>query len=318
MTQTGYFSEAYAKTFENLGTVKWLNSPLSGAVLERNILSTGYKDLCSLYPVFASDTLIHPLNLKNKINKATIANEFKRLKEDGVVSLTLISDPLNNFIKDCSIWNGLSACQQDLGFDEIQPYKLHYIVRLQEKLEYSTNHLRNIKKANLTNRIRIHTDPLVHTSLFYKAYCNLIKRHDILGFPNFDVDQIRNQLDVPGTILFSAETDTDFLGYMLFYLEWPNVRYHLGCYFDEGYAYNASFSLMNAAINFFSNMGCEFLVLGAGSGVVSSSEGLERFKSGWTKYTKQNFIMKKVINKEVYDLLSKDKDTKYFPAYRAT
>ena len=309
----GYQSQTYTKTFEHLGRLRWLNSPLSGVVLERDIPFSYYKDLCSLYPVFTS--------IEKPPFQAFNHPDFTF--DDNVVSLTIITDPLDNKIKDFLLYQKYGIIEyKNMGFDSLKEFKQHYIVNLQEKFVIDKNHVRNIKKS-IKNGVTVSNVTITEYNSqavadeFYNAYSVLCQKHNIIGFPNFNNKQIHTQLTVPGTVLLKASLADETLGFILFYLEYPNVRYHLGCYTEQGYENCVSFLLMYEGMSYFKQLGFDRLVLGASAGTVTNAGGgLDRFKAGWTSYKRPNYLLFKVTNSEAYARLSDGIETSFLPAYR--
>lgn len=311
--ETGYSHIRYAETYKSLGAIESLSLGLEGHVLRRAIPNTGYTDLCSIYPVFA------PTNVNTKLAKAQ-ERDIKSLYDQGVVSLTLVTDPLFDLSRHEN-----SGKIAGLPFDYIKKYKNHYIVNLQEPWTIDKGHQRNIRKA-ISSGVEVQHVLLDETNIeryaaeFHNLYSTLSKRHNITGVSNYNYTQVLNQLRVPGTVLLQSyefiSTNLIPTGFILFYIEGDIVRYHLGCYSDLGYSSSASFLLMFKGMELFRQMGYTKLVLGAGAGAGTSSEsdGLIRFKSGWTSHHLPNYIIGKIINSEMYNKLSNGSE--YFPSYR--
>lgn len=303
--QKGYSSSIYAKSYENVGLLKRLNiGYCSGIVLERSIPHTSYKDICNLYPVHMTTGTDFILDNHHK-------DKFLQLKDEGIVSICLVSDPMDNIEKHIKY-------EDLIGFN-ITPFKDHYVINLQEELKLSSNHKRNIKKANnsgieIRNVIVTNKNIDYYSYTFNNLYSVLVERHDITGLPNFNNTQLSNQLRVPGTVLFEAYNLCP-VGYMLFYVDGDVVRYHLGCYNEKGYDQCASFLLMYEAIKYFKQLGLKYLVLGGSSGS-GEEDGLDRFKKGWTSHTKKNYLVTKIINTKIYFSLSEGQESNYFPLYR--
>jgi hypothetical protein len=97
--------------------------------------------------------------------------------------------------------------------------------------------------------------------------------------------------------------------------------YHLGAYTDLGYELHASFALFWRAIELFKAEGLRWLNLGAGAGVGNNNptDGLSRFKRGWSTGTRPTYLCRRIFDRVRYEQLVKSKgiqDTVYFPAYR--
>ena len=63
--------------------------------------------------------------------------------------------------------------------------------------------------------------------------------------------------------------------------------------------------------------GLKIANLGAGAGLqADATDGLSRFKQGWSTHTGEAWLCGAVLDPTVYDLLTGAHDTEFFPAYR--
>jgi lipid II:glycine glycyltransferase (peptidoglycan interpeptide bridge formation enzyme) len=94
--------------------------------------------------------------------------------------------------------------------------------------------------------------------------------------------------------------------------------YHLGAYNHAGYELRASFALFWRAIEHFAAKGLRWLNLGAGAGLEgSSTDGLSRFKRGWSTGTA--YFCGRIFDRAKYSEVVKASGVSaadYFPAYR--
>jgi hypothetical protein len=103
---------------------------------------------------------------------------------------------------------------------------------------------------------------------------------------------------------------------LLWYVQGDVAYYHLGASSDEGYKLQSSYAAFWASIAFFRGQ-VDVLSLGAGAGVTNDgTDGLSRFKRGWSNGTLRTYLCGKVLNQQRYEELSQGKSSDFFPAYR--
>ena len=98
------------------------------------------------------------------------------------------------------------------------------------------------------------------------------------------------------------------------------MQYYLSGTVSEYKKIAPSKSLIACAHELASDYGVKNIILGGGVG--SSRDALFKFKEGFSKTTKPFFIIKKILNNEVYQQLCmmnkiNPEATSFFPAYRA-
>ena len=183
----------------------------------------------------------------------------------------------------------------------------------------SSHHLRNIRRAGRLVEVEHCLHPQEYTQQWIDLYANLIKRHNIEGISAFSSESFSLQLRVPGLEMFRAVHQGQTIGMALWYVQGEVGYYHLSAYSDLGYKLRASHVLFAYVIRHFKKS-LHWLNLGAGAGVRGdSTDGLSRFKSGWSTGTRTAYICGRIFNRAIYDELvrkSEISDKAYFPAYR--
>jgi hypothetical protein len=119
---------------------------------------------------------------------------------------------------------------------------------------------------------------------------------------------------------YAAVFDKRVVGMIVWFVGPEVAYYHLAAYSEEGYEQKASFALFWHCLQEFASENISWAALGAGAGTFASSEGLSRFKAGWSTETRPAYFCGKIINRAYYDELvvrRAQPPTKYFPAYRA-
>jgi len=151
-------------------------------------------------------------------------------------------------------------------------------------------------------------------------YRVLVRHHGVEGRANLPDTALREQLDVPGAILFRADADGELAGMVLWMRSDDRVYYHLGAYNEIGYRTRAAYALFDVSLREFRGH-ADHAALGSGAGVdvPDGDDGLVRFKRGWGTIERPAFLGGRVLDPDAYGRLSPrgEISTAYFPAYRA-
>jgi hypothetical protein len=271
-----------------------------GWVLERDIPGFADKDAMGCYPIFACQnwSRLH-MDMEN------LANE--------IVCLSLVTDPFGAYDLHC-----LRQCFPDVCF----PFKLHYVVDLSLPKEsyVHTHHRRNALKSLEKVSVECSHEPISLLEDWCRLYANLIKRHSIKGIAAFSERSFTIQLQVPGIVAFRALHAGATVGIILWYIQGTVAYYHLGAYDESGYSLRASFALFWRAIEYFAELGLNYLSLGAGAGITDTpTNGLNRFKKGWSTGTRPVYFCGRIFDASRYEQIRQAKhvaSTTFFPAYR--
>lgn len=295
----GYHTKTYAESFKEFGEPVYLPN-CDGWILKRKIPGTMYYDAMHCYPYLLCSY------------SDRIMEDIKALEKEKIVSLTLVLSPMF----DVAI-----VQNNESFFDTSFVFKHHFLIDLSEEKEdfIHKTHRRNIKKAKKTI-MPVWVDPNSRIDEWKEFYDVLIDRHDIKGMLTFSKKIFERHLAVPNTKMVCAHDGEKFVGALIWYTNQNVAFYHLGAYSEEGYKKNASFALFDASIDYFRERGVRQLFLGAGAGASNNgTDGLTRFKLGWSTGITPVMFVGKVFNREVYDKIVEDKqvpDVKYFPRYR--
>ena len=290
MTKTGYLSPAYAQAFEEFGELLEL-SHSDAHILVRSIPGSPHHDAMSLYPFMCCQRW------------SSLKDDVPKLQHD-LVSLTVVTSPFHG--PDLS----------DLStFDFSRPYKDHFVTYLNHPC-ISSHHTRDATKALKEVDAEVCAKPTAWTRDWTNLYDNLTTRHNIQGVTRFSYASLEKQLAVPGAVLIRTSKKGRTTCMLLWYVQDDIAYYHLGASSDEGYQLQSSYAAFWASIAFFRGQ-VEALSLGAGAGAeCDGSDGLSRFKKGWSNGTLKTYLCGKVLNQERYEELSAGRDTDFFPAYR--
>lgn len=295
---TGYMHPDYIQSLSEFGMPRELPQ-CGGSVLIRPIPGFSCFDAMGCYPLFfCQDWSQLHLDLK------TLENEL--------VSLSLVTDPFGKF--DLS---SLSYC-----FDHVVPFKEHFIVDMRQSIDacVTEHHRRYIRKSLNYVTIELCEKTTEILDEWTKLYDYLIQKHLIKGITAFSTKVFSKQLSIPGLTAFRAMYDGQSVGMLLWYLQNDVAYYHLGSSSPRGYELHTSFALFSYAIKYFAEAGIRWLDLGAGAGIDGNgTDGLTRFKRGWSNGTRTVYLCGRIFNQEKYADIVRAKDITaagYFPAYR--
>ena len=296
----GYLHPDYAASLADLGTPRLL--PRSKAwVLVRPIAGTTDHDAMGCYPLFACQDWS---GLQDDLEE--VASEL--------VCLSAVTEPLGEYDE---------ALLRNSFQDVVRPFKQHHIANLSRPLPsfVSGHHRRNARRALQQVGVERVEKPEACIEEWVSLYANLIKRHGITGLSAFSKYSLAAQLMVPGAVVFRATSRGQTVGMVIWYVSGDVAYYHLAAYSDLGYELRASFALFWSAIEFFTGGGFKWINLGAGAGVnADASDGLNRFKRGWSTGTRTAYFCGRIFNHERYtDIVRScgNPQSEYFPAYRA-
>jgi hypothetical protein len=296
---TGYLHAQYAESLEEFGCPILLPQS-QGWILKRKIAGFPVQDAINCYPLFSCK------------DWTTIGEDLKSL-EDELVSLAVVTDPFGNY--------GREDLLQCFNYKVI-PFKEHFVIDTSKSLDsfVSSHHRRYAHKALQNIYVEKCQEPMEFIRDWIQLYDVLVKRHNIRGISAFSEQSFIKQLQVPGIVMFRAVHQEVTIGITLWYVQSDVGYYHLAAYSDEGYELRASFALFWTAIEYFSQVKLPWLSLGAGAGIQGSgTDGLTRFKQGWSNGTRTAYFCGHIFNQQKYQEIVKIKnipDTNYFPAYR--
>ena len=297
--ESGYAHPQYAQSLSQFGNPRQL-ARSGGWILEREIPGTSERDAMGCYPLFACEDWLR------------LPEDLEDLRGE-LISLSMVTDPFGEYTAD-----DLHRCFRDL----VIPFKDHFIVDLSGTPQSSVaaHHQRNavISRRNLA--IETCDVPLQFLDQWCALYDTLVERHAIKGLRAFSRSSFARQLSVPGIVAFRATHKGAAVGMVLWYVRGNVGYFHLGAFNKLGYEMRAAFGLIWYALEYFSSQGLDWLNLGAGAGLKTSSDGLTRFKSGWATGTRLTYFCGRIFDRGKYEELVRLKQmppTNYFPQYRA-
>jgi hypothetical protein len=197
------------------------------------------------------------------------------------------------------------------------PYKDHAVVDLAAPA-VSAAHRSRVRRVARVVRVEIDADPGRHLETWERLYAALRERHQLTGIKALSREAFALQLGVPGCVAFRALTKDGDVSMLLWYIQGSVATYHLGASSPEGYAASASYALFDAAFAAFRDRGVRWLDLGANAGAEPSpTDGLARFKRGWTPLTRPTWLGARIGRPDLYaTLVASHGAQPFMPAYR--
>jgi len=294
---TGYAHPGYAASLAEFGVPRHLPR-CDGWILERTVPGSSFTDAIGCYPLFCCS------------DWSQLSADLEAIETD-LVSVALVAGPLEDHTPQL-----LADCFPDV----YQPFKEHLLVDLTESPEKTVcaHHRRNVRKGLRAVQIEVCADPSAYLDDWDRLYNVLVDRHGITGLQRFSRASFAAQMATPGMVAFRAVHEGETVGMILFYRRGDVAYYHLGAYSEVGYQLRASFALFWRAIEYFADIRCTWLELGAGAGLKADSEdGLTRFKAGWATEARPAYFCGRILDHERYALLvGSTQPSEYFPAYR--
>jgi GNAT acetyltransferase-like protein len=296
---SGYASAEYAHSLAEFGDPLALPAAQTW-LLGRELPCGGGKDAVGCYPL-------------------TSCTHWDKLSQDlatlpsGIVSVALVADPAARLESEL-----LHDCFPDVCYH----YKDHYFADLSRPLAtfVASHHQRNARKAGQSLRIDRLTNPVDYLETWNQLYAHLVERHAVRGIAAFSPTAFRGLMQVPGLRAYVARACEEVVGMVLWLIMNEVAYYHLAAYSETGYSLKASFALFWQSLESLAADHVAWAALGGGAGALSASEGLSRFKQGWSSETRPAYFCGRILDRRRYAELvavSGNITTSYFPAYRA-
>ncbi len=296
---TGYMHPGYVASLAEFGTPRELPH-CGGWVLERSIPGSKSRDAMGCYPIF---TCCHWERLHADI--AALSGHL--------VSLVLVTDPFAPMDKAA-----LDGC-----FDFAKPFKHHYIADLRVPFQSFVNkhHRYYTRRSWREVEVEVCEEPSRYLREWVELYSHLIRTHNIRGLRAFSAESFRRQVSIPGMVLIIGRHSNEVIGAHLLAIH-GNVAYsHLAAFSPRGYEIGAAYGIYWASLDYLTARGVNQLDLGGTAGLENTpTDGLDRFKRGWSNMTRIVYLCGRVLDPQRYAQLCRHRDgggTHYFPAYRA-
>ena len=294
----GYAGEEYARSLTGIGEPLALTKS-GGWILTRALHGENVRDATGCYPLFSC------------IDWNSLGDDLHNLSQD-IIAVSLVADPAADVT---------TASLQQAFPDVCYHFKNHFFADLSRPLTsfVSDHHQRNAKRSSKALRIEMLHNPVEHLTNWIELYDQLVDRHQINGQAAFSRYSFERQLQVPGIRAYAAWKGTEMVGMILWMVTPEIAYYHLAAYSDVGYETKASFALFWHCLEVFATEGKLQAAFGGGAGTFASSDGLNRFKSGWSSEVRPAYLCGRILNRQRYLEIVKRSGqiaSSYFPAYR--
>jgi hypothetical protein len=294
----GYAHPHYALSLQEFGEPRELPH-CGGWILVRPIPGTPYKDATGCYPLFA-------------------CRDWTKLHEDleqvcsDLVSLSLVTDPFSE----------IAPAYLEKCFDIAKPFKTHYIADLSYPLQdiVHKSHKYDARKALQVMDIEISYQPVQYLDDWIRLYNNLISKHAITGINKFSAKCFEVQLSMPGMLMFLGRLGAEVVGATLVLIHDQVAYAHLSAFSSKGYQIGASHGTHWMMLGYCSEHGIRYLDMGGAAGINENpSDGLSKFKKGYSNDRKMVYFCGRVFDRQKYESICQLKQittANYFPAYR--
>lgn len=291
-----YRSESYARCHETQGEPFYV-APWDTWLLRRPIEGTSYYDAISLYP---SCRLPH---------LASIEKGLECLRQQKLVSLTLVTDPFQNpqFLLERASFKRF--------------FKTHYLVDL-TRLHYMTfsrHHRYEIRKSPCRSALLSFPDYLEE---WMGLYAHLSQRHDFSPEGTLPRSYFEALTHVPQVVAVGSFLEEKLVSMHLWVHDGTHVFSHLAASHPNGYAQGAAYGIYHTAIEFFGShkeFPFKAMDLGGCAGPHDDpANGLVRFKKGFSNQEIPVYVCGYILDPEVYLHLrgSNPGNDSFFPIYR--
>jgi len=228
-----------------------------------------------------------------------------------LVSLSMVPNPFGDYDETY-----LHECFDDL----VIPFKQHFVADMHRPIGdiVSRHHQKYAEKALRKIRTEVCTDPEDFLDEWVDLHKNLVQRHNIQGIRAFSRSAFEQQLRAPGLVVLRALRGDETVGAQLWFQQDEVAIGHVLAFTDLGYSLGATYALLWFALNHFSGK-VKWCDLGGVAGLQENqSNGLSKFKDGWSTGKITAHLCGKILNREKYDKLValNQNPTGFFPAYR--
>jgi len=293
----GYLDPLYIDSLSEWGKPRKLKK-CGGWILERQIPGSNEIDGMGPYPIFMCE------------DYSSMDDDLQDL-EDDLVTISLVTDPFAD----------LSLSPLEKLFDLVIPFKEHYITDLDVPVvEAVTQHHRYYSRRGFKDvQVDVIENPIDFLDEWVNLYQTISDRHHIEGLRAFSMKAFEKQLRIPGMVMFRAVYQDKPIGEALCLIH-DNVAYgHLMGISELGHKLGVTYPIYWTHLEYLKGK-TRWVNWGGVSGIINdASNGLAKFKKGWSTEKRIAYFCGKILNKRKYqslNVLSGEVENKYFPPYR--
>lgn len=292
-----YTTQAYAAALSHWGQP--LHVPVWRTSVMTRTIEQGYQDAAGTYPL-----AILPVD-------ADIQGGLNFLRDQGLISVVLVLDDVHR--------PNLNDLKKH--FDIVRPFKTHYTNDPQNgSFSYDSHHRYELRQALKVVRAE-QMDLKTHLPAWIDLYKTLVLRHGLKGLHDFPARHFETLAELENITTFGAWLDDKLVSCHIWAHHNGYAISHLAASSDKGYKSRAAYAVNDLALQHFSTG--KLLNFGGGAGhTESATDGLAKFKKGFSNRTANAYICGAILDQKRYDELLKkrgldQKQTDFFPAYRA-
>ncbi|MGH6956865.1 MAG: GNAT family N-acetyltransferase [Caulobacteraceae bacterium] len=239
-------------------------------------------------------------------NDADLEAGLERMKAAKLVSVVLVFD-------DRLRPDGRSV---SAAFDLARPFKSHFLYdRSLGPLALGKHHRYELRRA----LARVEVAEFVlgeHLQAWASLYAQLAARHGFTGLHALPAAHHQALAALPGLRAFGAFIEGRLVSAHLFVAHEGYAISHLAASAAEGYQAGAAYAVNDLAVS--TLIECGVINFGGGAGPGEDpTDGLVRFKKGFSNRTASSWLCGKVLDREGYETLSAGYgENGFFPVYR--
>jgi hypothetical protein len=292
-----YREEAYARCHEEQGAPFYLPQ-WDTWLLRRPIPGQNREDATGFYPACRLGAQAH------------LKAGLEALSQQGMVSLSLVTDAFQDS----------TSLLREASVHRI--FKTHYLVDLQEPapLQFSRHHTYEIRRSPCEGAVISFKDYLGE---WMDLYTHLGERHHLSQGGQLSAKYFERLTEVPQLVAVGGFLEKKLVSMHVWIHDGTHVFSHVAASDPVGYDTGAAYVVNKTALHFFAShpqFSFQAIDLGGCVGPKDDpTQGLARFKKGFSNHTAPVYLCGYVLDREAYHRLSPSPSpaSDYFPAYRA-
>lgn len=292
-----YNSLRYCRCLEDFGS-PFLLDDSSGYLLRRDVTGSTLADLVFPYPMFTVE------------DEGLLLRSLQGGRAAGMISATIISDPLSDFTPSADSWDLSVRWKTHLIVDNSKPSAnamstkvLYYSRRASERFGFEVSFSREDRMSLIDDWLSL--------------WGMLVERHGLQGLKALSVQYFRRLFELDEVFLAVLRNETGVHSIHIWIIDGDRAYSHLHASDAKAYECSANYLLYSEELLRLPEIGCRRCLLGSASGT-GGDDGLFRFKKQFSNSTSENHLLGLVIDRKTYGDLtgSPTHDGGYFPSYR--
>ncbi|NQD38056.1 hypothetical protein HPT27_13570 [Permianibacter sp. IMCC34836] len=287
-----YCHPLFAEAHRHLGVPVAMSASGSYAYL-RSLPDAAGLDASALYPIWVMQA------------PEQLATDFSALTNAGAIS----------FVGVCALQSNAAMAALASQADVWQAFKPHYLFDNRLPFQFSKHHRYELKRANKS--VSVHWSTLTPVlDKWLAMYGQLAVRHQLSALHQFPRAYFECLSQVPGLEVVIAATDNEPVSMHLWFDDGEILWSHLAASSEQGYALSAAYAVNAAALDRYGST--RLINFGGTAGIAGSeSDGLARFKQGFSNRSETSWLFGKILDPQEYRRRTAElAPSRYFPRYR--